>query len=217
MLSLTSSFVADVELGQFKKVWYFQLFIFKQKSPTYVRGAKADANEYGARESAEFGRVSKPFDTWVAFSQISPDGPWVTRGLCFRGAHNHSRGLSPQRRPPPPLHMRRDCASAAAAAAPGMTFPACLCLAPRAREIYGSLSSKEFSCSNDEPRCLISTKFSANQLVILFHNTKLIKRRGARISEGVNKRLASSEKLLRKRVTDALRWERGCKLQIYTF
>lgn len=97
------------------------------------------------------------------------------------------------------------CAETAPRPPPGMTFPACLCLAPRAREIYGSLSSKEFSCSNDEPRCLISTKFSANQLVILFHNTKLIKRRGARISEGVNKRLASSEKLLRKRVTYAFR------------
>lgn len=37
VLSLTSSFVADVELGQFKKVWYFQLCVFKQKSTQHTR------------------------------------------------------------------------------------------------------------------------------------------------------------------------------------
>jgi len=51
---------------------------FKQKS----KGLSRCATVYAARESVEFGRVSKAFDTWVAFSQISPGGPWVTAGGC---------------------------------------------------------------------------------------------------------------------------------------
>jgi hypothetical protein len=108
----------------------------------------------------------------VAFSQISPGGPWVTAGGC----------VFEERAQPLPR--------AVTAASPAA---ACAALGPSRRRRSGDDISGVFMFSSarlDLWFAILKTfhvqtrravfdfyKVSANQLVILFHNTKLIKRR----------------------------------------